>query len=265
MTEPQRALTVGAVAALVGVTVRTLHHWDSIGLVSPSERSGSGYRLYTSADLARLHRVLVYRELGVPLTEIAALLEADADDALESLLRQRDHLRERIAELQRMSTALDRLIEARESGLLLSPEEQVAIFGGDWKPAWVGEARERWGDTPQWAQYAEQSAQRSPEQWRNIVASVEALHAELAEAFRAGVAPGSAAAAELAERHRDSLCAYFHCTHSMHVLLARGYTEDPGFAAYYDAMAPGLAAWLRAIVESNARAHGIDPETAVWE
>ncbi|WP_306364507.1 MerR family transcriptional regulator [Nocardia sp. CC227C] len=265
MTEPPRALTVGAVATLVGVTVRTLHHWDSIGLVRPSDRSGSGYRLYTPADLARLHRVLVYRELGVPLTEIASLLDANAGDALESLRRQRDQLRERIAELHRMSAALDRLIEARESGLLLTPEEQVAIFGRDWKPAWVGEARERWGDTPQWAQYAERSAQRSPEQWGRVVASVEALHTELTEAFRAGVAPGSDAAADLAERHRDSLCAYFHCTHSMHVLLARGYTEDPGFAAYHDTMAPGLAAWLRAIIEANARAHGIDPDAAVWE
>src|SRR5699024_2103195 len=61
------AKTVGAVASLVGVTVRTLHHWDEIGLAGPSERTAAGYRLYTAADVARIHRVLVYRELGVSL------------------------------------------------------------------------------------------------------------------------------------------------------------------------------------------------------
>lgn len=64
--------TVGAVASLVGVTIRTLHHWDAIDLIRPSERTPGGYRLYSASDISRVHRVLFYRELGLPL-----------DDALE--------------------------------------------------------------------------------------------------------------------------------------------------------------------------------------
>ncbi|QLY28704.1 MerR family transcriptional regulator [Nocardia huaxiensis] len=257
-------LTVGAVAARVGVTVRALHHWDSIGLVSPSERSEGGYRLYTMGDLARIHRVLIYRESGVPLGEIGALLDAPAAEATASLVQQRDRVRERVAQLRRMEDALDRMIDARENGILLSDREQVEIFGNRWQPMWVGQARERWGDTAEWAQYAENAAGRTAADWQRIADDLEALHAELAAAHRAGVIPGSAAADALAERHRASIGAYFDCTHSMHVCLGRRYATEAGFAAFYDGIEPGLSGWLRAIIEANARAHGVDPETATW-
>ncbi|WP_067838874.1 MerR family transcriptional regulator [Nocardia lijiangensis] len=257
-------LTVGAVASLAGVTIRALHHWDSIGLVRPSERTDAGYRRYTAADLARIHRVLVYRELGVPLGDIAAVLDAPTSEATASLRTQRDQLRERIAQLRRMSDALDRLIEARESGILLSDSEQVAIFGSDWQPSWVEQARDRWGDTPQWAQYAERAAGRTAEHWRQIADSVAVLDAELAAAHRAGVTPGSDRANSLAERHRASIGAYFDCSHSMHVCVGRTYITDPGFAAFYDGIATGLSTWLRAIIDANARANGVDPDSAQW-
>lgn len=261
----ESGLTVGAVAARAGVTVRALHHWDAIGLVRPSARTDGGYRLYTAADLTRLHRVLVYRELGVPLTEIAALLDAPSADATDSLRRQRDHLRDRIAELEQMGAALDRMIEARQSGILLSAEEQVAMFGRHWQPEWVGQARERWGDTAQWAQYAERAAERTPEQWQQIADSVDALNADLAAACRRGVRPGSAEADALAERHRASIGVYFDCTYSMQVCLGRKYVADPGYREFYDGFAPGLTVWLREIIDANARRHGVDPETAIWE
>lgn len=257
-------LTVGAVASLAGVTIRALHHWDTIGLVRPSERSDAGYRLYTAADLARIHRVLIYRELGVPLNEIGALLDAPALDAMASLRQQRDQLRERVDRLRRMGTALDRMIEARESGMLLSAAEQVAIFGADWQPSWLEQARQQWGDTVQWAQYAERAAGRTVQQWQQIADSVDALHAELAAARRAGVAPGSERANALAEQHRASMGNYFDCTHSMHVCLGRRYATEPGFVDFYDRLAPGLSGWLRDIIDANARAHGVDPATATW-
>ncbi len=258
-------LTVGAVAARAGVTVRALHHWDAIGLVSPSARTDGGYRLYTGADLARLHRVLVYRELGVPLAEISELLDAPSADAADSLRRQRDRLRERIAELERMGAALDRMIEARHSGILLSAEEQVAMFGRHWQPEWVGQAREQWGDTAQWAQYAERSADRTPEQWQQIADSVHALTDDLAAACRRGVRPGSAEADALAERHRASIGVYFDCTHAMQVCLGRRYVADAGYTEFYDGFEPGLTAWLRDIIDANARHHGVDPDTATWQ
>ncbi|MFF2453256.1 MerR family transcriptional regulator [Isoptericola sp. NPDC058082] len=162
-------LTVGAAARAAGVTVRTLHHWDAVGLVHPSARTAAGYRLYTASDLTRAHRVVLYRELGVPLDEIGALLDSPRG-ADASLRRQRDLVRERLGRLERAADALDRLVEARERGVLLSPEEQVALFGADWQPSWAAGARARWGDTDQWAQFAERSAERTPEEWREVAA-----------------------------------------------------------------------------------------------
>jgi DNA-binding transcriptional MerR regulator len=262
---PPDGLAVGGAASVVGVTVRTLHHWDELGLASPSRRTRGGHRLYDAADVARLHRVRVYRDLGVPLGDIAGLLDAPTENAEQSLRRQRDQVREHIRDLEKSAEALDRLIEARRSGVLLSPEDQVAIFGETWQPAWPLEARERWGDSAQWAQYAERAAHRSPEDWRQIMADIDVLHGDLAAAVRAGVRPGSEPANALAERHRTSLGAYFDCTRSMHVCLGRTYVTDPGFRGFYDDLEPGLADWLKEAIDADARSHGVDPETATWE
>jgi DNA-binding transcriptional MerR regulator len=99
--------SVGQVAALAGVTVRTLHHYDEIGLLAPTERSPGGYRLYGDADLERLRQILFYRELGFPLDEITTILADPQSDAASHLRRQHRMLRERIERLQAMVVAVE--------------------------------------------------------------------------------------------------------------------------------------------------------------
>lgn len=258
-------LTVGRAAALVGVSVKTLHHWDAVGLVRPSGRTRAGYRVYSADDIARIHQVLVYRELGFPLAEIGRILDEPGADARDHLRRQRSELVARIGRLTEMVAAVDHMLEARTMGLRLTPEEQVAIFGDDWEPARVDEAEERWGDTAQWAQYAERAAAMTKQDWRDVVAATDALHADLAAGLEAGLVPGSEEANVLAERHRALMSMYFDCSHAMQVCLARMYENDPEFAAYYDGIAPGLTGWMREVIFANAAAHGVDPQTATWE
>ncbi|GAA4622413.1 MerR family transcriptional regulator [Actinoallomurus vinaceus] len=266
-TEPigPDGLTVGRAAALVGVSVKTLHHWDAIGLVRPSERTWAGYRVYSGDDVARIHRVLVYRELGFPLAEIGRILDDPGADARHHLRRQRSQLMERISRLQKMVGAVDRMLEASRTGMRLTPEEQVEIFGDDWQPAWVEEAEDRWGDSAQWAQYAERAGRMTTQDWQDVVATTRTLNADLAAAKRAGVAPGSGEANALAERHRALLSRYFDCTHAMHACIGRMFVDDPGYGEYFDTVAPGLAVWLRDVIFANAGAHGVDPESAIWE
>lgn len=262
-------LTVGRVADLVGVSVRTLHHWDAIGLVRPSGRSWSGYRLYDAEDVARIHRVLVYRELGLALAQIGEILDDSSVDPREHLQRQRTLLEERIRRLERTARAVDEMIErtdmTHENGIRLSAEEQARIFGADWDPAYQDEARERWGGTEAWKQSAARTREWGPEQWQQVKDELETVESALADALARGIAPGSEEANALAERHRATIARHYDCTRSMQVVLARMYTEDPRFAAHYDERAEGLAAWLRAVIEENARAHGVDPQTAAWE
>lgn len=257
-------LTVGAVADLVGVSVRTLHHWDRIGLAPASGRTWSGYRVYDDDDVARIHRVLVYRELGFPLAEIGVLLDDPAADERAHLARQRELLLERISHLQEMVSAVDRLKEAITMNAPLTPEDRAEIFGTDWSEEYQVEAEERWGETPQWEQSQARTSKMSKDDWKRVKAEGDALNADLAAAMRAGVEPGSPEAAELAERHRASIEQFYDCTYSMQVCLARMYSQDERFKATYEAIEPGLAEWLGAVVDANARAHGVDPETATW-
>ncbi|MFD3513516.1 MerR family transcriptional regulator [Streptomyces sp. NPDC058657] len=264
--DPSRdGLTVGRTASLVGVTVKTLHHWDAIGLVRPSGRTWAGHRVYSGDDVARLHRALVYKEIGLPLADIVRVLDAPDVDARGHLRRQRTQLLDRIARLQDMVSAVDRMMAASKPGMRLTPQEQVDIFGADWQPAWVDEAEARWGDSAQWAQYERRAAAMTPEDWRRTTAETEAVHSDLATAKRTGVTPGSAAANALAERHRASISRYFDCTHTMHVCIARTYVTEPGYTEHFDAMEPGLTYWLRDVIFANAESLGIDPRTAKWE
>ncbi|MFE2974168.1 MerR family transcriptional regulator [Streptomyces sp. NPDC059258] len=258
-------LTVGQTAARLGVTVRALHHWDGIGLAEPSLRTAAGYRLYTAGDLERLHRIVVYRELGLGLDRIRAVLDDTTADALGALRAQRTQVAERIDRLQRLGAGLDRMIEAHEGGPLLTDEQQAAIFGPGWDPDGPARARRRYGDTTQWRQYAERSAARSPEEWQAVADDIAGLDHALGEAMDAGVAPGSPEANRLVERHREVFASYFPLTRQMQVCLGRMYEADAGFAAHYDGIRPGLAMWFRRIIDAGARAHGIDPDTATWD
>ncbi|MCT6777506.1 MerR family transcriptional regulator [Streptomyces sp. CS7] len=258
-------LTVGQVSARLGVTVRALHHWDDIGLAQPSLRTAAGYRLYTAGDLERLHRVVVYRELGLGLDRIRTVLDDTTTDVLGALRAQRTQVAERIGRLQRLGAGLDRMIEAHERGPLLTDGQQAAVFGPGWDPDGPARARRRYGDTTQWRQYAERSASRSPEEWQAVADDVAGLDRALGEAMDAGVLPGSPEADRLVERHREVFASYFPLTRQMQVCLGRMYEADPGFAAHYDGIRPGLAMWFRRIIDAGARAHGIDPDTATWD
>ncbi|GIE60625.1 DNA-binding transcriptional MerR regulator [Actinoplanes octamycinicus] len=122
-------LTVGRVAELAGVSVRTLHHYDEIGLVQPSARTSAGYRAYAPADVERLREVLAYRRLGFGLREIADLVDDPATDAVAHLHRLRGLLLEQRDRAGAMVTAIDRELEARARGLGTTPEEQLTMFG----------------------------------------------------------------------------------------------------------------------------------------
>jgi DNA-binding transcriptional MerR regulator len=265
MPDPSAAdLTVGQAAARLGVTVRALHHWDEIGLVRPSRRSGGGYRLYTEPDLERLRRVVVYRELGLELDSIRSILDDPGTDTVAALRAQRAELAERIARLESLDDDLARMIDAHERGLLLSAEEQARLLGPEWDPRWPEDARARYGGTLQWQQYAERAASRTPADWETIVEHTRAFDLALAQAMEAGVAPGSPDADALVDRHRELFSAYFPLTREMQVVLVRGFEADPAFAAHYDRVRPGLAGWFRRIVDAAARAAGVDPDAAAW-
>lgn len=250
-------MQVGAVSKLVGVSVRTLHHYDEIALVVPSGRTPKGYRTYSSVDVERLHQVLTYRELGFPLEVVAALLDDPAVDAMAHLRRQRDLLNQRIDHLHAMAAAVDKMMEAKKMGMQLTPEEQREIFGDNWPgEEYAAEAEQRWGETDAWKQSQERTASFTKDDWKAIKDEADVLEADFADAMQRGVDADSAEAGALAERHRATIARHYDCNHEMQVNLAEMYIADERFAKHYNDIASGLAQYVRDVIVANAARQG---------
>ncbi len=243
--------TVGEVAHLAGVTVRTLHHYGEIGLLVPDQRTGSGYRLYTDADLDRLTRILYYRELGFSLDAIADLLDG-ADGPREHLRRQHELLTQRLTRVQAMVTAIETELEATMSGDELTAAAKLEIFGATYDPAYEVEAEQRWGDTDPWRQSRERTGGFGKADWQQVRVQTDAVNALLVRVFTAGARPGSPAADDAVEAHRAAINAFYDCDHTMQCHLADMYLADDRFRAGYEALAPGLTQWLHDAVHARA-------------
>jgi DNA-binding transcriptional MerR regulator len=184
---------------MAGITIRTLHHYDEIALLSPALRGTSGRREYGEAELTRLQQILFYRELGFALDEIAALLDGGGD-ALSHLRRQRDLLADRIERLQVMSRGVEEALQAVVTGLTLTPEERFAVFGGRRAPAgYADEAERRWGGTAQWTQARERAARYTATDLQRMQDETNEWVARLSGLVEAGISAESDAAADLAE------------------------------------------------------------------
>jgi DNA-binding transcriptional MerR regulator len=247
------SLTVGAVARLAGVTVRTLHHYDAIGLLNASGRSEAGYRRYADADLDRLQRILFYRELGFGLDEIKTVMTDGDADAAAHLRRQHAMLLDRIGRLQRMAAAVEKAMEARTMGISLTPEERFEVFGDHDPDEYAAEVKERWGDTDAYRESQRRVARYSKADWQRIKAQGQAAIEQVVAAMRAGRPADSPQAMDGAEAHRRQIDdAFYPLSHEGHVGLAEMYLADPRFTATYEKIAPGLAQYLHDAIQANA-------------
>jgi MerR family transcriptional regulator, thiopeptide resistance regulator len=247
------AYTVGQVAKLAGVTVRTLHHYDEVGLLSPSGRTSAGYRRYDDADLERLQLIRYYRELGFPLEEIAAILDDPEVDPAAHLRRQHELLTGQIGKLQEMVAAIELAMEARRMGIQLTPEERFEVFGDFDPDAHAEEAEQRWGGTDAYRESTRRAARYSKEDWLRNKAENEDWGRRVAAIMDSGAPADSPAAMELAEEHRQLISRWFYeCSYEIHTGLADMYVADPRFTAYYEKIRPGLAAYLSEAIHANA-------------
>ncbi|MFH8760802.1 MerR family transcriptional regulator [Streptomyces althioticus] len=255
--------SVGQVAAFAGVTVRTLHHYDKAGLLSPSDRSRAGYRLYGEADLVRLQQILFYRELGFSLDEIASLLENPQANALERLQDRLRRLNEEIARLRRLAEVAERAIEVQRTGVPLTPEERFEVFGDvAFDLSYATEAELKWAHSDGQREAMARADAHTKEDWRRLMGEAAAWRAELLAAFDEGEPSCGGRAMDLAEEHRLHIARWFtSCPPGMHRRIADDFVADPrAFALVVppSQQRPGLAAYLRKAVHANAARHAGD-------
>jgi DNA-binding transcriptional MerR regulator len=234
--------TVGRLARMAGVSVRTLHHYDRIGLLEPTDRSEAGYRLYGESDLLRLQQILFYRELDVPLWRIREILDGPSFDLVAALAEHRALLEARGRRITRLVETIDRTTaRLRGEERMLTDDELYEGFPHEKVEAWKAEAEARWGET-----YRESNRRVrawSKEKLAAVKAEGERITGSLAELMDRG--PSDAHVQALVGELYEHLRHYYEPTPEVFAGLGRMYFEAPEFHARYEAIRPGLARFLR--------------------
>jgi MerR family transcriptional regulator, thiopeptide resistance regulator len=190
-TTAQTTYRVGELARVAGVTVRALHHYDSLGLLSPSERTSGGHRLYAARDVERLYRLLALRGLGLPLEEVAPLLDRE-DGVAETVRRHLARVEQQLGALTALRTRLSRLLAALDGGeesahWFLDALEGMSMFEKYYTPEQLEQLERRR------AAMGDDAVKAVEDEWRELYAEVRA-HRE------AGTDPGDPAVQALVRR-----------------------------------------------------------------
>jgi DNA-binding transcriptional MerR regulator len=250
-----RTYRVKDIARLAGVSIRTLHHYDSIGLLVPGARTAAGYRLYTDADLLRLQQILIGRELGLSLEDIRRSLDDPRFDRRRSLVEQRERLRERARQTAAMIRAIDAALVALDGGKG-GEVNMENLFEGFNAREHEEEARRRWGTSEAFVESQRRTRRYTADDWKAIQAEQSAIYEDAYSALAARKSPSDAAAMDIAERHRQSIDRWFYpCSHAMHRGLASMYESDERFRTSIDRHGEGLAAFLAEAIRANAARH----------
>jgi DNA-binding transcriptional MerR regulator len=250
----QRTYRVKDVARMTGVSIRTLHHYDEIGLLVPRARNSAGYRLYGDEDLLRLQQILIGRELGLSLEEIRRSLDDPRFDRKKALLTQKEQLRARVRQTEAMIRAVDvalAIVEKKAKGGTMDMKE---IFDGFDPSEYEDEARERWGKTDAYKESMKRTKRYTADDWKRIKLEQQAIYQDAAAMMKAGGKPSDPKAMDIAERHRLSIDRWFYpCTHAMQLGLASLYESDSRFAENINKHGDGLTDFLVAAIRANAK------------
>lgn len=240
--------TVQKLGQLAGVSTRTLRYYDELGLLKPARINSSGYRIYGQAEVNALQHILFYRELGLGLEEIRAIVSSPAFDAAAALKAHRNKLLERRAQLDALIANVDKTLAHTEGRMEMSDQEKFEGFKqkliDDNERQYGAEAREKYGN---------EAVDRSNRNLKHMSAEdyerIQKLEQHMFEALERGMQAGDPAGEDgqqAAELHKQWLTFYWDSySKEAHAGVAQLYVDDERFTAYYDKHKPGMAAFLR--------------------
>jgi|SRR5688572_15609485 len=249
----RRTYQVKEVAELSGLSIRALHHYDSIGLLTPNARSAAGYRLYADDDLLRLQQILIGRELGLSLEDIRRSLDDPKFDRREALLAQRGALASRAERAADMIRAIDAALTAIEE-TDMGKVDMKKIFDGFDPDQYEDEVKQRWGNTDAYKISARRTRSYTEADWQKLKAEQAEIYADALAALEDGVSAEDSRAMDIAERHRLSIDRWFYpCSPKMHCGLADLWETDRRYADNIDKYGTGLTEYLATAVRANAK------------
>ena len=236
------AYTVGQLARMAEVSVRTLHHYDHIGLLNPLSRTAAGYRLYHERDLLRLQQILFFRELDLPLSQIREILDDPEFDQIEALENHRRVLQAQVRRLTHLLTTIDKTIHRlTEDSTMLTDKELYEGFSDEQIQRYKREAREMYD--PALVEESERRIGRmSKDEWKAVGEEGHEVTRLLADV--ADRDPGDPEVQALIARHYAWLDHFFTASADVYRGLGQGYAQHPEFRSFYDKYRPGLADFM---------------------
>jgi DNA-binding transcriptional MerR regulator len=238
--------TVKQLSALAGVTPRTLHYYDQIGLLKPTRVAENGYRYYGDESLLRLQQILFYRELDLPLDEIKKIMGRQDFDVMGALHSHRDALKKQVARLNRLLQTVDNTINHLKGNQTMSEKSLFEGFSEQEQERYAAEAEQL---------YDPETVRESNRKWQGYsAAKKQAIMEEGNQVYldMIAVMPKGAASPEaqsIVERWRKQMDYFWTPDLDQLVALATGYVEDPRFKANFDKIHPQLAEFLRDAVK----------------
>jgi DNA-binding transcriptional MerR regulator len=237
--------TVKQLSKMAGVTPRTLHHYDDIGLLKPSQVGDNGYRYYGEDAVLKLQQILFYRELDFPLDDIRKIMAESRFDVLGALQSHKDALQKQAVRLNRLLATVDNTIHHLKGEKLMSQKGLFEGFSEEEQEQYAQEAEKM---------YDPETVRASNKKWKAYsAAKKEAIMAEGKQVYQDMIAamPKGASSAEaqsIVERWRSHMD-YFWTPNIEQLLgLANGYNDNPKFKANFDDMHPKLAEFMREAV-----------------
>lgn len=239
---------VKEVAKLAGVSVRTLHHYDEIGLLKPEFVTAARYRLYSDADLERLQQILFFKELDFDLQEIGEILSSPGFDRKSALKNHRELLIEKKKRLERIIESVDKTIDSIEGGIEMSKKDMFTGFDMSeierHKEKYAEETKQRYGDTDAYKESQKRTAKYTKEDWSRIMGRQEEIYKGLAELIDKD--PADPQVQELVAQARQHITdSFYSCTPEIFAGLGEMYVNDERFTANIDKYKAGLAVFLR--------------------
>lgn len=239
-------MKVKELAGLVGISVRTLHYYDEIGLLSPEETTDSGYRLYSNENLEMLQQILFFRELDMPLKEIKQMISSTSFDKQEALRQHQKMLLEKRSQLDKLINTVDKSIKHMKGEIQMTDKEKFEGFDFSQNP-YEEEARERWGDKA-----VDESKAKVAGMSKDAQKIVSDIYIKLASIRNAS--PESEVAQKAIKEWYDCLNNNFG-TYSPEAFKGLGqmYVDDQRFTKNIDQYGDGLAKFM-----CNAMGHFAD-------
>ena len=224
-------------AEFTGVSVRTLHYYDEIGLLTPAfvDRS-TGYRFYDENSLLRMQEILFYRELDFSLKSIGEILSSPNYDKNKALKEQKHLLTLKKERLERLISAIDGAVNG---------ENVMKVFDNSEFEKHKDEVKEKWGKTDAYREHAQRTKNYSKQEWNDLAAGMDHIMAEFALCMRKDETPDSAEAQNLVKMLQNHITEnYYLCTNEILAGLGQMYVADERFKNNIDKHADGTAAFI---------------------